>query len=385
MASAGCGEPGRATVSPVVVAGGGPAGATAAALLARAGRPVLVLERATGPTEKVCGEFLSGEAAGVLAAAGFDLATLGGHPIGAVRLIRGDRCVTAALPFAAVGVSRGRLDEALLRHAARAGAEVRRGQTILRAEPVGRGARLTLADGAVHAAGTLFLATGKHDLRGLRRAAAAEDLVGFKLHLALPPATLRALSGHVEIVLFPDAYAGLQRIEEERANLCLLVRRARLEAAGGTAESLLDDLMAANAHLRGRLAGAVPLLPRPLAIFRVPYGFVHAPAPDEAVFRLGDQAAVIPSFTGDGMAIALHSAALAARTFLAGGDAATYHRRLRREAGRPVGRAWALYRIGARPAGQAALMAAARLWPGALRLAAAATRVARRGDPGPAA
>ena len=44
----------------VLIAGGGPAGAAAAILLARAGRRVLLAERETAPREKVCGEFLGG-------------------------------------------------------------------------------------------------------------------------------------------------------------------------------------------------------------------------------------------------------------------------------------------------------------------------------------
>jgi len=39
---------------------------------------------------------------------------------------------------------------------------------------------------------------------------------------------------------------------------------------------------------------------------------------------VGDQAAVIPSFTGDGMSIALHSAALAAEMYLDGKTAVGY-------------------------------------------------------------
>src|SRR3546814_14508479 len=83
--------------------------------------------------------------------------------------------------------------------------------------------------------------------------------------------------------------------------------------------------------LRERLEGAEPLLTRPLAVARIPYGFLHTPgSADGGVYRLGDQAAVIPSFSGDGMAIALHSGIAAADSFLAGSAAADYHMRLRR-------------------------------------------------------
>ena len=42
-----------------IVVGGGPSGATAAALLAKAGWRVAVVEKAPFPRRKVCGEFIS--------------------------------------------------------------------------------------------------------------------------------------------------------------------------------------------------------------------------------------------------------------------------------------------------------------------------------------
>ncbi len=238
---------------------------------------------------------------------------------------------------------------------------------------------LTLADGAVGHASALFLATGKQDLRGVRRPPPdrPDDLVGFKLHYVLTPAQLQAVLGCVEVVLFPDGYAGLQLVGAGLANLCLLVRRARLERAGGTWEALLRDLRRTISHLDARLDGAAPVFDRPLTISRVPYGFLHAPsATDPAgLWRLGDQAAVIPSFTGDGMAIALHSAGLAARMFLAGQGAPAYHRRLREDVAGPVRRATALYRLGRFGWGQAGIVAAAGVFPFGLRAVAALTRV----------
>ncbi|HXM76614.1 MAG TPA: NAD(P)-binding protein, partial [Thermoanaerobaculia bacterium] len=45
-----------------IVVGAGPAGSAAAAVLASAGRRVLMLEKDRFPRAKVCGEFLSGDA-----------------------------------------------------------------------------------------------------------------------------------------------------------------------------------------------------------------------------------------------------------------------------------------------------------------------------------
>ena len=46
----------------IVCIGGGPAGSALATRLARSGREVVLVERETGPHDKVCGEFLSWEA-----------------------------------------------------------------------------------------------------------------------------------------------------------------------------------------------------------------------------------------------------------------------------------------------------------------------------------
>jgi flavin-dependent dehydrogenase len=343
----------------LVIAGGGLAGAAAACVLARDGAKVMVLERSTGPSHKICGEFLSHEAQHYLGQLGIDPLALGGHPINRVRLVRHGEIVEAALPFRGIGLSRLVLDEALLGQAVGFGAEVRRGVTVAEMSPEIR-----------------FLATGKHDLRGARRelAQAPEDLVGFKLYLQLQPAQLAALTATVEVVLFEGGYAGLQRVERRHVNLCLLINRKRLAELGGIA-TLLDSLLKESPHLRTRLHGSQTLLPRPLTIARVPYGFVHRATPGETVFRLGDQACVIPSFSGDGMSMALHSAVLAARFHLAGADPVAFHRQLRRDVAPPIRRAMQLYRLGRGFIGQSVLMRMMRLWPGLLVHAAHATRV----------
>lgn len=365
----------------LAIAGAGPAGAAAAILLARAGRAVTLVERDRAPAHKVCGEFISREAVADLAALGLDLDALGARRIDRMRLVRGGRVVEAALPFVAASLTRRTLDAALQALAETCGVTLRRGRSVraLRADAI------DLDDGTTLAAGAVLLATGKHDLRGHRRPApAGPRMVGFKTYWRLSPVQSAALDGHVEVLLFPrqgradtgGTYGGLQPVEGGAANLCLLVSQARLDAAGGRWDGVLDALRDDCPHLRARLDGAVPLLERPLSIAGVPYGFVHR-APPDGIFRVGDQACVIPSFTGDGMAIALHGARLAARTILAGGTAQDHARRLRADVAGPMRAARTLSALGRSGAGQGALVTACALWPGVIRAAALATRVAR--------
>ncbi len=347
----------------VVVAGGGLAGAAAATGLAQAGIDVTVVERNAGTVDKICGEFLSAEAVTYLARLGLNVEALGGHDITHVRLVRGAKNVTAKLPFRGIGLSRKILDEALLNQAAACGAKVQRGQTFRPDD---------------HKHSDLFLATGKHELHGHKRDKNPPDLVGFKMYFGLTPAQEAALAHHVELMMFPGGYGGLQLVEHHRANFCLLVSSKRLKRVGGKWPDLLADLCAESPHLAARLAGATNLLAAPLTIARVPYGFIHRAGNEDRCFRLGDQAGVIQSFTGDGMSIALHSAALAARFYLTGESSAAYHRKLARDISGQIKRASALYGAISAPAIQPLLFALAGTCPASLAIAARLTRVPKK-------
>ena len=203
--------------------------------------------------------------------------------------------------------------------------------------------------------------------------------MGFKAYFRLAPDERAALADHIELILFQGGYAGFQMVERDAANLCFLVPPARFQAADGDFAALVAGLAAEVPHLAQRLLGAVPLLDKPLAISGVPYGFLHKALADEprTVWRLGDQAAVIPSFTGDGMSLALHSARLATRAFLLGDTPSDYMKRLARDVGGPVRRATFLQRL-ADGQGEHYDRAAAlaSVFPGLLPLAAKLTRLA---------
>jgi flavin-dependent dehydrogenase len=113
---------------------------------------------------------------------------------------------------------------------------------------------------------------------------------------------------------------------------------------------------------------------RPFSIFPIPYGYVCAAS--DGVWRLGDQAAVVPSFCGDGVAIALHSARLAAHFYVARRSPAEFQERLAADVSGQMRLATRLSRILAHPAGQTALDAAMRLFPNLLPAVAARTRIA---------
>lgn len=361
-----------------VIVGGGVAGSVAAAMLARAGRRPLVFERSSGAHHKVCGEFLSWEAADALRSAGFDPRTLGGSRIDTVRVFAGRRSAEATLPRPATGISRFALDEALIVHAAACGARIERGAAVRSATACEGGFDLDI-DGVALRAGALMLATGKTTLRGLARGVEGQrlivDLVGFKAHYRLRPAQSAKLAGAVELHLsVAGGYAGLQLVEGGRANLCLLAPRKGLAGRDGAWERALADIFAASPVLAERLAGAEALFERPLAVSGVPYGFVHRTSDGDppGLVRLGDQFAVVHSFTGDGMAMAATGGAMA-EAAQAGGPA--FHAALARRVARPVRVSSGLHALLRAPHCAAAAVAILRLCPLLLSAAARYTRV----------
>jgi len=361
----------------VAIVGGGPAGAMAACRLAQAGRHVVLIERERGPHHKVCGEFVSGEARDYLASVGIDAAAMGAARIDGFCLVHGRTSVTTPLPFDSLGLSRKLIDEALLQAAASRGVTVLRGRIVRTMTSLAECVRLETSEGRIEASAAL-LASGKHDLRTHPRPIReSDDHIGLKTLLAPSPEQAKSLAGFVEIVLFDGGYAGLQRIDGGAVNLCLVVRRGLFASLGNDWSRLLAHLMRGSPHLAERLAGATPLLEKPLAIYRIPYGFLHraAPADSPRIYRVGDQAAVIPSFCGDGISIALHTGALAAGALLRDVDAHAYHEELHGNLTGQFRNARMIAALGESAVGRSVLMNAARLLPGVLRLAATATRV----------
>jgi menaquinone-9 beta-reductase len=355
-----------------LVIGGGPAGAMVALRLAEAGRAVVLLEKESGPHPKVCGEFLSREAVQYLESAGIDLRALGALAIERVRLHAGRRTAETRLPFRAMSLSRQTLDEAML-VAAGKGGEVRRGVEV---EGLTRDRdqwRVAVRGDEPLWARTVFLATGKHEVRGWSRSGGAQaDLVGFKMHWRLRTEQRDALRGAMELFLFRGGYGGMSLVEGDAATLCFVIRRSKLQKIGGR-WGALQEIKAACSSLGERLAGAEALYEKPLAISPIPYGYMARE--DRGVWCVGDQAAVIPSFTGDGMSIALHSAALAVEMALAGKSIAEFNRTLRGQLRPGMRLATLLSRTMVTAPGRSIAPVAFAVIPRGLRWIAAATRI----------
>ncbi len=303
--------PAASTTYDALVIGGGLAGCAAAAHLARRGHTVALLEKGHYPRHRLCGEFLSPETQGLFA----DLGVLEAvRAAGACTLDRlratapSGASYAEALPGPALGLSRYRLDALLFDHACAAGADGHTGAWVRRVEG-------SLDDGfAVHTRDATFaarLVLGAYGKRGgLDRTLDRPFLrdhapfVGFKAHYAglEVPRT-------IELHAFPGGYAGLSHVEDERLNLCWIMREEVLKEAGGGPEAVIDHALRRNDALAARL-DAMTRVTDFCAVSQVSLARKTPFAGD--VCMIGDTAGMIAPMCGDGMAMALQSAALAA-------------------------------------------------------------------------
>lgn len=310
----------------IVIIGGGLAGATAAARIATAGRKVLLLEKEAKPHHKVCGEFMSWETCSYLEKLGIDISSLGATKIANLSLHAGKHSASTKLPFPAASVSRLRLDQAVLQRAAELGADIRTGVTVNALDRQDQNWVLACG-GKKIIAENVFLSTGKRDVRNWGRPIRSDDdMIGLKMHLRLSDSQTSAVQNRIEMFLFDGGYAGLEPIEDGLSNLCMVTRKPVFKRSGGKWETLLRDFDDLSPALSQRLKEARFEWAKPLTIYGIPYGFLHQEQQPDGLFRLGDQMAVIPSFAGDGMAMALHSAFLASASYLRGDQAEDYHR-----------------------------------------------------------
>lgn len=266
------------SLRPIEIIGGGLAGLSLGGALARAGVPVTLLEAGGYPRHRVCGEFITG-----LGPATIERLNLAPVLADALRhrevswFINGQPARTQRLPSPALGLSRHALDARL------AAAFVSTGGTLL---------TNTRATDFANAPGRVFA-------NGRRRA--RSPWLGLKIH-----ALGLSLTRDLELHLGDEAYVGLSRVSADRVNICGLFRRRELCAKGPNL--LLAYLDTAGLHkLAVRLAAAAFDPASFCAVAAL--SFDHR-VPQSDALRLGDACAMIPPFTGNGMAVAFQSAEL---------------------------------------------------------------------------
>jgi flavin-dependent dehydrogenase len=359
----------------VLLIGGGLAGLTAALDLAGRGQRVVVIERKAYPFHRVCGEYVSHEVGPYLRRLGADPAPLGLASISRFRLSSpAGRTLDSVLDLGGFGVSRYRLDAFLYELALARGVQFVLPATVtdVAFEAAADRHLVTLADGRQLAARLVLGTYGKRSAldRQLNRPFFGQrsPYLGVKHHLRLPgfPRDLIALHN------FRDGYAGISAIEEDKLCFCYLTTRANLKASG-TIATMEAEVLAQNPHLADILRHAEQLYAQPEVINEI--SFAPKQPVEQHVLMLGDAAGLITPLCGNGMAMALHGAALAAplaEQFLRGhltrlALEATYAQAWRRTFGARLRVGRAVQRLFGEPVLSELVVGGLRHWPAAVR------------------
>ncbi|MGZ8984573.1 MAG: NAD(P)/FAD-dependent oxidoreductase [Methylotenera sp.] len=381
----------------VIIVGAGPAGSSAAILLARAGWSVALIEKQRFPRRKVCGECIAASNIPLLEALGISPAfeTNAGPELRKVALIRGDSKVVADLPAAnhekylwGRALGRETLDTLLLEQARSAGAEVlqpwameaidgKAGDWRCKVRAMDSAATLNLqAPVAIDAHGSWEALSSDRPRQSQARN--PSDLFAFKANFL--NASLE--DGLLPILLFDGGYGGMVVADGGVTTVACCIRRDRLKEyrraspglrVGDMIEAMLKrECSGVNATLHGATRDGSWIAVGPLdpgIRLRV----------DDNLFRIGNAAGEAHPIIGEGISMALQSAWLLCVHLL---NAKKDDKAWQREVGRRYTTQWRQHfvprmrlaatfaHLAMRPASAASLMALASIWPGLLTLGA---------------
>ncbi len=325
----------------VAVVGGGPAGAAAAIVLARAGRDVVLVDKAAFPRDKCCGDGLTAAALRELEWLGLRPESVPDWQVVADAWVRGPGGRTVRFPLPegrgqyAVCAPRAQLDPALLDVARAAGVKVHDGHALRGAAPTADGGAIELdVDGlgpvvARYAIGADGMWSPLRKALGAAPTGYLGEWHAFRQYFSGVGPEAGGLWVWFEPDLLPG-YAWSFPLPGGRANVGFGIQR-QAGIPTGDMKRMWPDLLA-RPHIRQVLGdGAEPegvhkAWPIPARVDDTPL----TAGGGRALF-VGDAACATDPMTGEGIAQALLTGRWAAEAVVGGGDVArSYERAVRR-------------------------------------------------------
>jgi menaquinone-9 beta-reductase len=314
----------------VIIVGGGPAGASTASSLARAGVDVLILDKARFPRDKVCAEYLSPQASRILSDMGvLDEVERSGPAHLAGMRVRAPNGHIVNGEFASdhgfrgfrdkgLAIRRTVLDEIVLRGARSAGARVLESTRVtdVTRDDAGRvnGVSVLGPDGeeSVLRARYIVGADGLRSVIGRRLGLVRTSRfwprrIAFVAHYR----GVRGVTDMGEMHIEHDGYFGLVDVGHGLTNVAVVVPTSRVKKLGGVAEKtrLFEQWIATRPYLAERFAGAERLTP---VRATGPFATISRRAWARGAALVGDAADFFDPFTGEGIYAALRGGELLA-------------------------------------------------------------------------
>lgn len=294
------------------IIGAGPAGLTAAIELARVGWKVLLIEKSAFPRFKVCGGFIGPENKIILEHYGLlnEVFAAGGQKVTHIHLSAPNgKAVRVPLRFSGkddfgLGISRKKFDELLLARAVEAGVTFY-DYTVMTKE-IYEQQQFTLTikrrdesrEETVNSR-QLIYANGAHSVTSTPSA----KLFGVSGFFN----DCQGLGSDVAMHFIHEGHVGINRFEEDRVNVCYVIKESLFQKCQGKYEKIWDNFLQNNPVMREQVAGAQLISPwKAVCVdLNTPLRFF-----DGRSFYAGDAAGLIHPVSGGGISLALQAGML---------------------------------------------------------------------------
>ncbi len=295
------------------IIGGGLAGLVSAIHLRNSGKEVTVFEKDSYPHHKVCGEYLSNEIIPYLKQLGINLEELQPKHINKLTYSNvSGKIINTQLPLGGIGVSRYALDHFLYKKNLELGVNF---------------VQIQVKD--IHFNNDEFQIITTDDTTYLTKIALGafgkRSLLDKKMNRNFinEKSGWLAVKAHYQVAYFPDnlvmlhnfkgGYCGISKTETGAINVCYLASYNSFKKYKDI-KVYKEKVLSLNPHLKDFFKHASPIFEKELSIAQIFFG--QKSVIQDHVIMLGDAAGLIHPLSGNGMAMAIHSAKIASECVL---------------------------------------------------------------------
>ena len=295
------------------IIGGGLSGLVAAIHLSKNNLPVTVFEKESYPNHKVCGEYVSREILPYLEQLDIQLSDLDPARINKLQYsTTSGKLVNTDLPLGGLGISRYAFDEFLYQKALSSGVKFIK----------------ALVTDVLFTEDEFQITTNQKEtfqFKVVLGAYGKRSLLDKKLdrNFIDQKSGWLAIKGHYKKKDFPDdlvmlhnfdgGYCGLSKTESGAINVCYLASYNSFKQHKDPI-TFKNKVLLKNPNLRDFFQDAIPLFEKDLSIAQI--SFDKKSSVQDHMLMLGDAAGLIHPLSGNGMAMAIHSAKIASEAVL---------------------------------------------------------------------
>lgn len=289
----------------VIIIGGGLAGLINAICLKKTGIDVLLVEKKNYPFHRVCGEYISNEVRGFLTRMDIFPEEIGPASINQLQLTSTNgKSALLPLDIGGFGISRYQYDHYLYQKALDLGVEFILQKQVRSVKFLQEKFVVDIEGVSNEEAEIVIGAFGKRSTldKELNRnfIKRKSPYIGVKYHIEYDHS-----NDVIALHNFKNGYCGINKIEDNKYNLCYLSTRANLSESAGITD-MEERILCQNPHLSRIFSQAKFLFDKPEVINEI--SFETKEPVEQHILMCGDAAGMITPLCGNGMAMAIHSA-----------------------------------------------------------------------------